>query len=73
MLQFKKKRIFFLNFEDADMAPKREQTALPTQREVTNMNDFAFWGLDSQEVLFVNLEKKRARKDSQKSSPLVTQ
>ena len=55
------------------MAPKREQTALPTQREVTNMNDFAFWGLDSQEVLFVNLEKKRARKDSQKSSPLVTQ
>ena len=73
MLQFKKKEFFFFNFEEADMAPEREQTALPTQREVTNMNDFAFWGLDFQEVLFVNLEKKTAGKDTQKLSLLLTQ
>ena len=55
------------------MAPKREQTALPTQREVTNMNDFAFWGLDLQEVPFMDLEKKTAGKDSQKLSLMLTQ
>lgn len=53
------------------MAPKREQTALPTQREVTSTNDFAFWGLDFQEVPFVNLEKKTTGKDSQKLSLTV--
>lgn len=54
------------------MAPKREQTALPTQREVISTNDFAFWGLDFQEVPFVNLEKKTTGKDSQKLSLLST-
>ena len=46
------------------MAPKREQTALPTQREVKSTNDFAFWGLDFQEVPFVNLEKKTCSNES---------